>query len=384
MNTGVPVKSISFILKAGAAGLLIALMIIWLMRPDQEQTAVAARDIALVPANPAGIQADFTGPVSYADAVSRAAPSVVNIYTARTVKVRQGNTLLEQFFNQRRTDPPLSKIEKGLGSGVIFSKHGYIVTNYHVVHAAEDIHVSLQDGRHAPARQVGADPETDLAILKIDMQDLVPITVGRSDSLRIGDVVLAIGNPFGVGQTVTMGIVSATGRDRLGVNTFENFIQTDAAVNPGNSGGALINALGQLVGINSAIFSKSGGYDGISFAIPVDMVRTVLDQIIQKGQVVRGWLGIEAREIPTHLIQKFKAPGVLITGVFQNGPADTSGMQAGDIITEINGQSITDIRAMLELITNQPPGTKLAIQVMRDGQTQSLSATLQQRPLVST
>jgi serine protease DegS len=372
----------SFVLKAGAVGLIVALLILWLMKPNSEQATTVDNNYPTLP--DAARPADTSGPFSYADAVSQAAPSVVNIYTARTVTVPQGNSLLEQFFGDGRVTSPRSKVQNGLGSGVIFSKHGYIVTNYHVVHGAEGIHVSLQDGRQAPARQVGADPETDLAILKIELEDLLPIRVGRSDSLRIGDVVLAIGNPFGVGQTVTMGIVSATGRDRLGVNTFENFIQTDAAVNPGNSGGALINALGQLVGINSAIFSKSGGYDGISFAIPVDMVRAVLDEIIQKGQVVRGWLGIEAREIPTHMIQKLKTPGVLVTGVFQNGPADQAGLQRGDVITGINKQPIMDMRSMLNLITAQPPGTMLVIDIMRDGRAQSLSATLQQRPLVST
>ena len=370
-------KSMPFLLKAIAAGLLLALIIVWYLIPD---TKAPAATTAVVNTSRT-TESDFMGPVSYADAVNRAAPSVVNIYTARTVKVRQRSSLLDQFFNQRR--PSRNKIEKGLGSGVIFSEHGYIVTNYHVVHEAEDIHVSLYDGRQVPARRVGADPETDLAILKVELDNLQPIPVGRSDLIRVGDVVLAIGNPFGVGQTVTMGIVSATGRDRLGVNTFENFIQTDAAVNPGNSGGALINALGQLVGINTAIFSKGGGYDGISFAIPVDMVSNVLDQIIQRGQVVRGWLGVEAREIPDHLVQKFKTAGVLITGVFQGGPADMSGLQAGDIITGINGASVTDIRAMLRLITDQPPGSKLKIEIMRDSDKQTLSATLQRRPLVS-
>ena len=378
-------KSISYAVKAGAAGLLLAIFILWLMwRPGTELLASGKTVLPAVVNPPVSTRSQsFSGPVSYADAVNRAAPSVVNIYTARTVKVSQNNSLLEQFFGQGRATPQ-NRVQRGLGSGVIFSKHGYIVTNYHVVHEAEGIYVSLQDGREVPARQVGADPETDLAILKIELDDLNPIPVGHSDSLRVGDVVLAIGNPFGVGQTVTMGIVSATGRDRLGINTFENFIQTDAAVNPGNSGGALINAQGQLVGINSAIFSKSGGYDGISFAIPVDLVRNVLDQIIQHGGVVRGWLGVEAREIPTHMIQKLKTPGVLVTDVFRNGPADKAGLQRGDVITGINHQPIVDMRAMLNIITSQPPGSKLDIEVLRDGRTQSLSATLQQRPLVST
>ncbi len=370
-------KSVPFILKAAAAGLMLALVIVWyLMVGSDRQTPVApvTQDTPVTP--------NFSGPVSYADAVNSAAPSVVNVYTARTVNTRSRSSLLEQFFSQRRA--PRTQIEKGLGSGVIFSEHGYIVTNYHVVHDAEDIRVSLHDGRQAPARQVGADPETDLAILKVDLDKLIPIPVGRSDQIQVGDVVLAIGNPFGVGQTVTMGIISATGRDHLGVNTFENFIQTDAAVNPGNSGGALINALGQLIGINTAIFSKGGGYDGISFAIPVDMVRDVLDQIIQEGRVVRGWLGVEAREIPAHLVQRFKTAGVMITGVFQNGPADKSGLQAGDIIIGINGESITDIRTMLKLISAQAPGSKLSIEIMRNGDRQHLTATLQQRPLVST
>jgi serine protease DegS len=367
----------SFVLKAGVIGLLIALGVLCFMLPDTDQEQPPASN-----SNPAIIQ-QISGPVSYADAVSRAAPSVVNIYTSKTVKVRQGRSLMEQFFNRGRVTPR-SQVQRGLGSGVIFSEHGYIVTNYHVIHDAEDIFVLLQDGRQAPARQVGADPETDLAILEIKLDGLQPISVGRSEALRVGDVVLAIGNPFGVGQTVTMGIVSATGRDRLGVNTFENFIQTDAAVNPGNSGGALINALGQLVGINSAIFSKGGGSDGISFAIPVDMVSTVLDQIIQHGRVIRGWLGVEAQEIPSHLGQQHNTSGILVTGIYQNGPADAAGLQRNDIIIEINNQPIIDIRSMRKMVTEQPPGTKLDIEVLRDGRKHSLSATLRQRPSKST
>lgn len=371
-------KSMSFVLKATVTGLLIALLIVWFIRPKTEDQSNTLNTSAV--STPA--EGEFSGPVSYAEAVDRAAPSVVNIYTARTVKVIQPGTMLDQLFGQGYNTR--NRVQKGLGSGVIFSEHGYIVTNYHVIHDAEDIHVMLNDGRQAPARQVGADPETDLAILKVELKDLEPIPVGRSDSLRVGDVVLAIGNPFGVGQTVTMGIVSATGRDHLGVNTFENFIQTDAAVNPGNSGGALINATGQLIGINSAIFSKSGGYDGISFAIPVDMVSSVLDQIIQKGRVVRGWLGVEAREMPTHLIQQLKTPGILVTGIYQNGPAYKAGLRRGDIITEINSEPITDMRTLLNQISSQPPGTELSIEIMRDGRAQTLSATLQQRPLIST
>jgi serine protease DegS len=373
------VKSVSFVLKASVLGLIIAAIIVllWPAAEAPRETAPPEPDIAArsAPAPAA------TGPVSYAKAVDRASTSVVNVYTSKTVEGSgRGSSLLERFFGA--PSRPRDRTQSGLGSGVVFNDQGNIVTNYHVVREAEDIHVSLSDGRHAPARLIGADPETDLAILEVELADLPPITLGRSEQVRVGDVVLAIGNPFGVGQTVTMGIVSATGRDRLGVNTFENFIQTDAAINPGNSGGALINANGELVGINTAIFSQSGGSDGIGFAIPADMVRSVLKQIIEHGRVVRGWLGVEAHNIPARLEQRIPVDGVLITGVMPDGPAQKAGLKPGDVITEINGQRIADTRTLLDIISGNRPGTELKFKLWRDGDTASLTATLAQRPAV--
>lgn len=375
-------KSVSFILKAIVAGLIAAVIIVMLWpAADRETATESARSTPPNPAHRSSSAPTTPGPASYANAVNKASASVVNVYTSKTVNSpERGSSLLERFFGVpgRSRD----RTQSGLGSGVIFNQRGNIVTNYHVVRDAEDIHVSLHDGRHAPARLVGADPETDLAILEVNLHDLQAITLGHSERLRVGDVVLAIGNPFGVGQTVTMGIVSATGRDRLGVNTFENFIQTDAAINPGNSGGALINARGELVGINSAIFSQGGGSDGIGFAIPADMVRSILKQIIEHGQVVRGWLGVQAHAVPAHLKQQIPVTGVLITGIMRDGPAYKAGLKAGDVITEINGQTVTDTRTLLEMISDNRPGTELQFRVWRDGDTIPLTATLDQRPSV--
>ncbi|HEX5055511.1 MAG TPA: trypsin-like peptidase domain-containing protein [Gammaproteobacteria bacterium] len=375
-------KSLSFIFKASIAGFLIAGIILFWMWPHR-----STRDLEQLPALPstpslneepaAPASAYGNGPFSYAAAVDQATPSVVNIYTSRTVR-ESVNPLFERFFNLNA--PQRSRKQTGLGSGVIFTDNGYIITNYHVVKSAEDIRVSLYDGRDFPARFIGADPETDIAILHIDMHDLNAIRLGDSNRLRVGDVVLAIGNPFGVGQTVTMGIVSATGRDHLGLNTFENFIQTDAAINPGNSGGALVNATGELVGINTAIFSQSGGSQGIGFAIPVDMAKTVLDQISRHGKVIRGWLGVEARDLPPSILQQLPAPGVLVAAIFQNGPADRAGLQRGDVITEINRTPTINTRTLLSVITDNSPGTELTIKVLRNNQPLELKARLMERP----
>jgi serine protease DegS len=375
-------KSLSFIFKASIAGLFIAaIILLWMWpagesnNPDQAPLMPSTPALNDQPASPA---TDYgSGPYSYAGAVDQASPSVVNIYTSRTVR-ESVNPLFERFFNLNT--PQRSRKQTGLGSGVIFTDNGYIITNYHVVKSAEDIRVSLYDGRDFAAKFIGADPETDLAILHIEIQDLSAIRLGDSNKLRVGDVVLAIGNPFGVGQTVTMGIISATGRDHLGLNTFENFIQTDAAINPGNSGGALVNARGELIGINTAIFSQSGGSHGIGFAIPVDMAKTVLDQISRYGKVIRGWLGIEARDIPPSLQQQLPAPGVLVAGIFQNGPADRAGLQRGDVITEINRTATTNTRILLSVITDNSPGTELTIKVWRNNQTVELKARLMERP----
>jgi len=327
------------------------------------------------------------GPVSYADAVSSAAPAVVNIYTTKIVTQRPHpllqDPLFRRFFGDRRSPLPRRRLENSLGSGVIVSGQGYIITNHHVISNAEEILVALIDGRSSAATVVGTDSDTDLAVLHIDISDLPTMTLGHSDALRVGDVVLAIGNPFGVGQTVTMGIVSGTGRSRLGISTYEDFIQTDAAINPGNSGGALINAGGDLVGINTAIFSQSGGSQGVGFAIPVDLARDVMKQIIETGQVVRGWLGVEAQDITPQLADSFgltDTHGVLVAGVSLSGPAAKAGLEAGDIILAIDNKSVADARQIMNDVADIAPGTKVRIEIQRRGEKQRIDAIIGERP----
>ncbi len=388
-------KPFAFIIQAALAGLLIAIIILLLWHRSTPPPASTppitpqlndqqpGSNILQTPSR------QFGGPFSYAQAVATAAPSVVNIFTTKTVTKnnRRRSSLFERFFGVPTPQRQQQRKQSGLGSGVIFSDQGYIVTNYHVIREAEDIHVYLRDGRDFPAKLVGADPETDLAILHIDADQLKSIELGQSDFLQVGDVVLAIGNPFGVGQTVTMGIVSATGRDSLGINAFENFIQTDAAINPGNSGGALVNPLGKLVGINTAIFSKSGGSQGIGFAIPVDMVKAILSDIIQYGKVIRGWLGVEAREIPAaakaQLAQRSNyTHGVWIVGVLGNSPADQAGIKAGDIVTTVNNTAIFNSQILLKEIAKHRPGEQLTVEIMRNGKVLIAQATLVQRPSI--
>jgi serine protease DegS len=378
-------KSLSFIFKAGLVGIIAAAVILLWLWPLTTQKSAETPATEPVPAgqDSAPQTALPSGPYSYAAAVERASPSVVTIYTTRIVQQSQNpsiNPLLERFFGYSAR--PRTRKESGLGSGVVFTDNGYILTNYHVIHQAQDVRVLLKDGRDFAAEFVGADPETDLAILRINAQGLHKIPLGESEHLRVGDVVLAIGNPFGVGQTVTMGIISATGRDHLGLNTFENFIQTDAAINPGNSGGALVNAEGELIAVNTAIFSPSGGSLGIGFAIPVDMAKIVLDQIIRHGKVIRGWLGVEGRDVPAHLQKQLPVQGVVVAGIYQNGPADLAGLRPGDIILEINGTAISDTRIMLHLISDNKPGTELAIKYWRNNEFFDTKAKLIQRPTV--
>ena len=325
--------------------------------------------------------------VSYADAVERAAPAVVNIYTAKIIR-QQPSPLLNDplfrfFFGEQKTLTPQRR-QNSLGSGVIISESGYLLTNNHVIQGADEIEILLWDGRALQAELVGADPESDLAVLKVNANHLPTVQISDSDQLRVGDVVLAIGNPFGVGQTVTQGIVSATGRNRLGINTFENFIQTDAAINPGNSGGALINAYGELIGINTAIFSKSGGSQGIGFAIPVNLAKRVQDQIITHGRPMRGWFGIETQNLTPELAASFRlgnTHGVLISGIQTQGPADQAGLKPGDIIIELADQPISSSRDILKVISNTLPGTKLAAEIIRNGSTKRLSVTVGERPV---
>ena len=325
------------------------------------------------------------GPVSYADAVARAAPAVVNIYTRRKVATSAhpfaDDPLFRYFFGDR--PPPTKRTQTSLGSGVILSPQGYVLTNHHVVADADEIELLLADGRSLSAKVIGSDPESDLAVLRVDAGELPVITIGRSRDLRVGDVVLAIGNPFGVGQTVTQGIVSALGRTRLGINTFEDFIQTDAAINPGNSGGALVNTHGELVGINSAIFSRSGGSQGIGFAIPAHLALGVMEQIVEHGRVVRGWIGVEMQEVTPQLAESFgleDTGGVIVAGVMRGSPAAEAGIRPGDVILAVAGKKIRDGRDALDAIARHAPGERVLIEGIRDRRSLRIEVKVGERP----
>jgi serine protease DegQ len=353
----------------------------WLRVSAPAPTAAPPAAVSIKQVSPPEIAR--TGPViSYANAVKQAAPAVVNVYTTKEVSRRGApdDPLYRYFFGDSRGGP---ERVASLGSGVIASGDGYVLTNNHVVQAADEIAVALSDGRQVEARLVGADPESDLAVLKIEAKDLPVITFGRSDGLSVGDVVLAIGNPFDVGQTVTMGIVSAVGRTNLGINTFENFIQTDAAINQGNSGGALVDANGHLVGINSAIFSRSGGSIGIGFAIPSTLVVQVMDQLIKSGKVVRGYFGVEPEDLTPELAEVLKLPrsdGVVLRGVQRSSPAGKAGLEPGDVMLTINGQPVKSSRAMLNQISQLPPGTVARVRVAREGKEVEVPVTVGERP----
>jgi serine protease DegS/serine protease DegQ len=317
---------------------------------------------------------------------------VVHVFTSKEVKAQRNpfsdDPLFRHFFGDRlnNNNKPQQRAS-GLGSGVIVSPEGYILTNNHVIEAADEIEVSLNDGRKLPARIVGRDPESDLAVLQIKTDGkLHPITFGHTEQLHVGDVVLAIGNPFGVGQTVTMGIVSALGRSHLGINTFEDFIQTDAAINPGNSGGALIDAAGNLVGINAAIYSRSGGSLGIGFAIPVSLARSVMEQIIQSGSVTRGWIGVEVQAITSDLADSFGMPssdGTLISGVMRGSPADRAGVKPGDVLLTVEGRKVNDPQIMLEAIAALLPGRKANVELRRGKDKLDLKVEIGRRPALS-
>jgi len=318
---------------------------------------------------------------SYADAVNKAAVSVVNINAYHLIK--EPPKLLPENKNPNKANKPTFKIRPNKGSGVIISANGYIVTNNHVVSGAQRIEVMLHDGRRVDAQIIGQDPGTDLAVIAVPLKNLPAISFSDSDKTRVGDIVLAIGNPFGIGQTVTQGIISATGRDRVGLNTYENFIQTDAAINRGNSGGALINPKGEILAINSAIYSKTGNYLGISFAIPINLVTNVVKQIINHGEVIRGWLGVEGVDLNKKILEKVALPniqGVLITDVFDRGPADMAGVRVGDILTHINKKVIRDTRDVLNAIANAKPGDQILISGIRERQSFVTQATLEKRP----
>ena len=362
------------------AGVLIALLII---QRYPQWVGLPSLDVNLQQAPQTTIMQQ--GPVSYADAVTTAAPSVVNLYTTKVIN-KPSHPLFEdpqfrRFFGDN--SPKQKRMESSLGSGVIMSPEGYLLTNNHVTSGADQIVVALKDGRETLARVIGSDPETDLAVLKIDLKHLPSITVGRSDNIRIGDVALAIGNPFGVGQTVTMGIISATGRNQLGLNNYEDFIQTDAAINPGNSGGALVDANGNLTGINTAIFSKSGGSQGIGFAIPVKLAMDVMKSIIEHGQVIRGWLGIEVQPLTQELAESFGLsgrPGIVVAGIFRDGPAQKAGLQLGDVILAIDGEPAGDGRRSMNQVARIKPTDKVTIEVMRNGKELKLVAEVGLRP----
>lgn len=387
-------KSFVFIVQTVMTGLAAAFLYILLVQPDLlrnedrvvEVTSTPAADLQPVRS---GINGMASGPVSYADAVDRAAPAVVNIHTAKVITRRVhpllDDPIFQQFFGNRFSQSR-KEVQTSLGSGVLISRQGYLLTNNHVIDGADEIQVLLADGRSTRATVVGTDADTDVAVLHIEVDDLPAIIIGDSQNLRVGDVTLAIGNPFGVGQTVTFGIISATGRDRLGINAYEEFIQTDAAINPGNSGGALVNARGELIGINSAIYSRSGGSQGIGFAIPISLAMDVMTQIIEQGHVVRGWLGIEAQDLTSALAESLNIPGVrgvLIAGVLRDGPADNAGIEPGDVITSINGVDMTDARAAMKAISSQRPDTLIELAGIRQGQSFAFKARVIQRPLQS-
>ncbi len=320
--------------------------------------------------------------VSYSSAVSHAAPSVVNIYTNKIVTQQQylvpSNPAVQRLFPGIAVGPPTKRPERGLGSGVIVNADGYVLTNNHVIQGADEINVALYDGRVTTARVIGTDAETDLAVLKIDASNLPAISIADKNPLNVGDVVLAIGNPFGIGRTVTMGIVSALGR-QLKKSIYEDFIQTDAAINQGNSGGALVNAYGELIGINSDVFTPSGGNIGIGFAIPVATAKSVLEQIVAHGKVIRGWIGAEYADV-TSLQTSSTTHGVAVIGVYEKGPAAQAGLRAGDILTTMDGEPITNELELRNREASIAPGTAVKLGGTRNGQNLSLSITLAERP----
>jgi Do/DeqQ family serine protease len=359
------------------------LFVVQTLKPDwlgNGRPAVVALQEAATPAG-----AETRKAISYAEAARKAVPPVVHIYTSKEVKTQRppfaDDPVFRYFFGDRFGG---SQRQSGLGSGVIVSADGYILTNNHVVEGMDEIEVATNDGRKFNARIVGTDPESDLAVLRISAGAALPaITFAAPESLRVGDVVLAIGNPFGVGQTVTHGIVSALGRSHLGINTYENFIQTDAAINPGNSGGALVDANGNLVGINTAIFSRSGGNQGIGFAIPVSISKSVMEQIIKAGSVTRGWIGVEVQEITPELAESFRLPatqGALIAGVMRGSPADRAGIRPGDVLVAVAGKPVKDPQIMLDLIAGLTPGATAKFSMRRQAKDFDVDVNIGRRP----
>jgi len=374
---------LKFLGQAVALGLATALILSWLW----PRIFPGSGTVQIVREEAPGVVRPGEGPVSYAAAVELAAPAVVNVKTAKVIRERPNPFFDDPLFRRLFGGglQPRERVQASLGSGVIISDKGYVLTNNHVIRGADAIQVGLRDGRTAEAQVVGTDPDTDIAVLRIKLKKLPAIPLGDSAHLRVGDVVLAIGNPFGVGQTVTMGIVSATGRTRVGISMFENFIQTDAAINPGNSGGALVDARGRLVGINTAILSQQqgGGSLGIGFAIPVSMAQAVFEDIVQHGRPLRGWLGISGQAVTPEIAESLdlpKVPGVVIVGVLRDGPADRAGLKPGDVILAIDEKRITEPRDALMSIASRRPGAKIHLTVLRDGKEHTVTVTAIERP----
>ncbi len=362
--------------------LLAVWFILVTLKPEWLHQSAGFSGLSLSQAPPlsAGSDAQVYSPGSFSQAAKKASPAVVSINTSKVPEkgVNKNDPWQRFFFGEREEAP-----SAGLGSGVIVSPEGYILTNYHVVEEADEIEVSLTDGRKSKAQIIGVDPDSDLAVLRIKLDRLPVIVLGKSENLQVGDQVLAIGNPFGVGQTVTSGIVSALGRNQLGLNTFENFIQTDAAINPGNSGGALVDVSGNLMGINTAIFSRSGGSMGIGFAIPVATAQQVLEGIVRDGQVTRGWIGVEPTDLTPELMQSFEVKntkGVAITGVLQNGPAAKAGIKPGDVIEQVGATPVSQVAELLSAVAGLKPNKTVEFKVRRKDQQLVLAVTPAQRP----
>jgi len=371
--------------------LLAAWFIVATLKPGWLSDGRVGAIVDSVTLKESGYDSNALSPGSYHEAVKKSMPAVVNIFTSKLSnkpKTRKSNKdnssdpFFKFFFGDQ---PPDEEPSSSLGSGVLVSPEGIILTNHHVISDADDIDVALSDGRKVKAKVIGSDPETDIAVLKIEAKQLPsPITLGKIDSVHVGDVVLAIGNPFGVGQTVTSGIVSAMGRDHVGINTFENFIQTDAAINPGNSGGALIDTRGNLIGINTAIYSSSGGSMGIGFAIPVNLAKQVMESIIGNGGVIRGWIGVEPQNLTKELAESLGLPakteGVLLSGVLEGGPADRGGAKPGDVLTAVNGQPIRDVRELLSKVSEIKPGAEATLTALRKNKELELKVQIGKRP----
>jgi Do/DeqQ family serine protease len=361
--------------------LLAVYFVVISLKPEWLDQRPSAGSVAVFEA-PTGTGAKVAGAPGSLSAAAKAASGAVVSINASKAAARNPNAE-DPWFRFFFGDQGRSEPQVGLGSGVIVSPGGYILTNNHVVAGADEIEVILNDTRKARAKVIGTDPETDLAVLKIELDKLPVIVLGTAETLEIGDQVLAIGNPFGVGQTVTSGIISALGRNQLGINVFENFIQTDAAINPGNSGGALVDTQGRLLGINTAIYSRSGGSMGIGFAIPVSTARQVLDSIVKEGQVTRGWIGVEPQDLTPELVQAFSISaksGVIITGVMQKGPAAQAGIKPGDVITAVAGQRVQNVTELLGAIATLKPGVSAVLMIQRREATLQLSVTPGKRP----